>query len=66
MKFSELDDAAVFTQRLDRIEELLKELKNSTEKINERMFEFQGRVYTMIVGVYALVVLQVLANHFWK
>jgi hypothetical protein len=61
MKITDIEGFEILATKAD-----IQRLEDKIERLNERMFEFQSNVYRMIVGVYALVVIQVMANHFWK
>ena len=69
MKISDLEDADRIPTR-DYISAGLADLKADLFKAmmdqQKNMADFQGRVYQMIVGTYALIIVGVFVNHFWR
>lgn len=69
MKISDLEDADRIPTR-DYISARLADLKADLFKVmldqQKSMADFQGRVYQMIVATYALTILGVFINHFWR
>jgi hypothetical protein len=69
MKLSDLEDADRIPTR-DYISAGLADLKAEILKAmldqQKSMADFQGRIYQMIIGTYALIILGVFVNHFWR
>jgi hypothetical protein len=69
MKISDLEDADRIPTR-DYISAGLADLKADLLKVmldqQKSMADFQGRVYQMIIGTYALIILGIFVNHFWR
>lgn len=47
-------------------EKLVAELAKLQADITTRLLEMQNRFYGAVIGVYALIVVSVFVNHFWK
>jgi hypothetical protein len=69
MKITDLEDAERIPTR-DYISAGLSDLKADLLKVmlyqQKAMADFQGRVYQMIIGTYALIILGIFVNHFWR
>lgn len=62
MKLSEIDDA----DKLVTKENLRAEMAELKADLLDRLLDMQGRMYQLVFGTYALIVVGVFVNHFWK
>jgi hypothetical protein len=69
MKITDLEEADRIPTR-DYISAGLSDLKADLLKVmldqQKSMADFRGRVYQIIIGTYALIILGVFVNHFWR
>ena len=69
MKITELEDAEKIVTK-EYLDMKLSDLKAELFKVlldqQKSMLEFQGRLYAMVIGTYALIIIGMFVNHFWR